>query len=84
MFVEVRKGYMWTPSHGFQKAKAFEYNISKKNDINAEVIFSNKEAGLGLNKHLGKTGLSLGVGVASDYLKWKPEVYASITKEWKF
>lgn len=75
---------MWTPTHGFEKAISFEYNLSRTNDINAELILSVKQAGIGLNKHIGNSGWSVGVGVASEYLNWKPEIYASVQKEWSF
>jgi len=83
LFTDPRKGYMYTPSQGFKKAIALEYNLSKKHDINAELIMTVKQLGLGVNKHFGKKW-SLGLGVASEYTKFKPEMYASVTRSWSF
>jgi len=72
---------MWTPSYGTQKAISINYEF--KRDVNAQLAFSMKQAGVGLSKNLGH-GWKAGMGVASEYKKFKPEVYVSVMKEMKF
>lgn len=75
------QGYVYTPSQGFQKGVSINYEFGK--DINAQMVFTKKQLGAGLSKNIGG-GIKVGLGVASEYLKFKPEIYASIMKEWKF
>ena len=82
-FIPLKTGYMYTPSEGCQEAVAIETTLSRRYDVNAQLAFSMKQAGVGLSKEVAKNW-RVGVGVASKYTKFEPEVYASIMREWKF
>jgi len=83
LLLKGKQGWMYTSEHGIEKSYGVTVHRWDKSKTNMDIEATKTQVGIGISKDLGHNW-SAGIGVATEYTHWDPDIMAYINKTWSF